>query len=417
MKKLVGFSQLLLILLLLNMLIACGNQDDTPVSSDRVGQIVRASPSPVLGNGQPPPPQPDPTPAVMAATVTPLSPTSGGPNKPPPVTSADGSDPSLEEIDPGLGGSGSGLNASSAGLNSSDLPAAGGVGIQAQPSLPSLKANYGVKGQPKVGIQAGHWQIEALPPELARLRSQTGGAGGGVQEVDVTLDLARRVAKTLQDKGYEVDLLPATVPIGYTADAFVAIHADAALEAGSNGYKLARSRFSAIPVTDDSLLNAISTDYELATGLGHSGSITPNMTGYYAFNNRHGRYAVSKITPAVIIETGYLTNAADRSYLTTHSANVADGIAQGVVDFLNRRPSLDQREKAATTMPAVQIKLDDTMVMDKSDGTGKLLTTVGKDQKLESYGVRGDYYAVWLPTLNRLGFVQRDKVTLTTLPR
>ncbi len=419
------FGRGLPVLLLALLLAGCGQAAPTPpvVSS----KILRPTPTPVLDNSSGVSSIETPTPAPAQPTVTPLGPPSpasvlvAGPTLP-----TDSGLPDPLEIDPGLSvdsrGGGNFTASNSTDLNIDALPRLDNSklvpsAIPAQPNVPALKANFGAKGQPKIGVQAGHWLIEAVPDELARLRTQTGGSGGGVREVDVTLDLARRVAKLLQDKGYEVDLLPATVPIGYTADAFVSIHADASTDSGASGFKLARSRFSAIPRTDDALLSSLYASYGGATGMGRSESITSNMTGYYAFNNRHDKYAASKITPAVIIETGYLTNDLDRLYLTGHQAQVAAGIANGITFFIDNRPALDQREKAATTMPGVEILQDNTPVFDKSDGTGAKIAQLEKGQRLESYATRGDYYLVWLPALNHSGFVPRASATPTTVPR
>jgi N-acetylmuramoyl-L-alanine amidase len=227
--------------------------------------------------------------------------------------------------------------------------------------------------------------------------------------------MARLVTKLLQDAGYEVDLLPATVPADYTADAFVAIHADASTSGAPSGYKLARSRFSPIPLTDDALLKALTASYGAATGLRLDDNITRNMTGYYAFNSRRRVYAVSKGTPAVIIETGYLTNAGDRAYLLAHKDTVANGIAQGVINFLNTRPPLGQREKPSQTTPGVMVSQDNTPVYDQPDGAPVAYLTKG--QRFEVYEVRNDYYMVFLPYLNKAGFVRRADATNLTLPR
>jgi N-acetylmuramoyl-L-alanine amidase len=106
------------------------------------------------------------------------------------------------------------------GLKLSDLPLFKGLPKipltnlppPTEPAGPARKANYGANGKPKIGIQAGHWMSDQLPDQLASLRGQTGGSGGGVREVDFTVDMARLVTKLLQTAGYEVDLLPATVP-------------------------------------------------------------------------------------------------------------------------------------------------------------------------------------------------------------
>ena len=71
----------------------------------------------------------------------------------------------------------------------------------------------------RVGIQAGHWRSQELPDEQAPLRGSSGAFASGYAEVTVSLDIARRVAALLASDGIVVDVLPATVPPGYAADA------------------------------------------------------------------------------------------------------------------------------------------------------------------------------------------------------
>ncbi len=47
-----------------------------------------------------------------------------------------------------------------------------------------------------------------------------------LEEADVVLEIAKKVKTSLEAKGVVVDLLPATIPIDYFADAFISIHAD-----------------------------------------------------------------------------------------------------------------------------------------------------------------------------------------------
>jgi N-acetylmuramoyl-L-alanine amidase len=280
---------------------------------------------------------------------------------------------------------------------------------------PVIKANYGQNNTPRIGIQIGHYQIDQLPDDLASLRGQTGGSGGGVQEVDVNQDIARRVATLLLAKGAIVDILPATVPDGYTADAFVAIHADAVSQGNPRGYKLARSRFSAIPQTDDMLLTSIYNAYGAATGMPTDSSITRNMTGYYAFNSRNRLHAVSKITPAVIIETGFLTNAADRAELVNKPDDVAEGIATGIWNFITGRPALDQREQPINQVAAIQVNFEDTPVY--AEGSTTIIAYVSKGQDFEYFDDKGSNYAVYVPLLRKRGYLRKIDVVSIYLPR
>jgi len=59
------------------------------------------------------------------------------------------------------------------------------------------------------------------------------------------------------------------------------------------------------------------------------------MLYYYAFNNSRLQHTVASTTPAAIFEAGFLTNSADRSYLVNQTDEVAQGIAQGITDFLS----------------------------------------------------------------------------------
>ncbi len=79
------------------------------------------------------------------------------------------------------------------------------------------------------------------------------------------------------------------------------------------------------------------------------------MKGYYAFSRQRFRHAVSPFTPAVIIETGFLTDAADRSVLVDRTADVAQGIASGVLDFLSGYASLDWKSLVPRYYPLQQV--------------------------------------------------------------
>lgn len=210
-------------------------------------------------------------------------------------------------------------------------------GDSAPESIALAPISNGSSLQYRVGIQAGHWKSAELPSELAGLRSSTGTSGGGVAEWELNLDIARRVAALLQADGIEVDILPATVPPGYSADAFVALHADGDVSGRLSGFKLARARRSVIPEIDDALLDDIVQEYQSATKLRIDPNITRNMTGYYAFSNRRFVHAIAPDTPAVIVEMGFLTNASDRAILLRSPNTVSEGIAQGILRFIARR--------------------------------------------------------------------------------
>ncbi|HZR99429.1 MAG TPA: N-acetylmuramoyl-L-alanine amidase [Chloroflexota bacterium] len=225
-----------------------------------------------------------------------------------------------------------------------DAPAAEALAAPTQPAWlravreppPVTFIGSGRTGPKRVGLQVGHWGTESLPTELEHLRAAGGGAmGGGYTEVQINYDLAQRTAALLRTRGVEVDLLAATVPVDYQADAFLAIHADGDARGVLSGYKVARSPLSLIPAWDDALVGWLYAEYARHTGLPRDDDhITRRMQFYYAFNNRRYYYAVAPSTPAAIIETGFVTSAADRALLVGAPDRAAAGLAAGLLGFL-----------------------------------------------------------------------------------
>ena len=192
-----------------------------------------------------------------------------------------------------------------------------------------------VSGSRRVGIQVGHWKIDEVPAEFGpRLPQQTGASAAGVNEVDVNLDVAQRLATLLEAKGYAVDILPATVPPGYVADAFVALHADDDGVGAKSGFKMAAGRRRG--PYDQALLDALRAPYASATGLVWDElGISNNMRGYYVFNWSRYQHVASPFTPAVIVEMGFLSSDDDRALMTDHADVVAAALADGIVAFVS----------------------------------------------------------------------------------
>lgn len=192
-------------------------------------------------------------------------------------------------------------------------------------------------GPKRVGLQAGHWLVEQTPAELERL--QPGAVGGGKQEWEVNLEIARRARDLLEADGFQVDLLPATVPIRYQAHVFVSIHADGDAVGALRGFKVARPGFSSVPEADDLLVDALNSAYGAATGLPRDDEhISLRMRFYYAFNARRYCHAVAPGVPQAIVETGFLTSPADRQMLLGDPGAPARGIADAVRTFLAGLP-------------------------------------------------------------------------------
>lgn len=188
-------------------------------------------------------------------------------------------------------------------------------------------------GPPRVGLQVGHWQSEALPEELQRLRTSTGASGGGKAEWEVNKAIAEETKIILEAKGVVVDILPATVPPDYIADAFIAIHADGSTDTAASGYK-ASGPWRDFTNKADALVQYIEAAYAKETGLEYDPNITRNMRGYYAFAWWRYEHSVHPMTPSIILETGFLTNPQDRTIIVNKPELSAKGLADGIIDYL-----------------------------------------------------------------------------------
>lgn len=192
-------------------------------------------------------------------------------------------------------------------------------------------------GPRRVAIQAGHWKSDEAPDELRRLIPQTGAKWEGVTEVEINLDIAQRVGVILNSKGIAVDILPTTIPVGYVADAFVALHADSDGVGSNSGFKMAHGARRG--PYEDAFLNDIKDAFGAATGLDYDAAhVTRNMTGYFGFNWSRFQHAVAPHTPAVILEMGYVSNDDDRALMLDRADLVANSIANGVMKFLSETP-------------------------------------------------------------------------------
>jgi N-acetylmuramoyl-L-alanine amidase len=192
-------------------------------------------------------------------------------------------------------------------------------------------------GPRRVAIQAGHWKSDEAPDELRRLIPQTGAEWEGITEVEINLDIAQRVGVILNSKGIAVDILPTTIPIGYVADAFVALHADSDGVGENSGFKMAHGARRG--PYEDRLLNDIKNSFGAATGLDYDAThVSNNMRGYYPFSWSRFQHAVAAHTPAVILEMGYISNDDDRALMLDKPDVLAAAVADGVMKFLNETP-------------------------------------------------------------------------------
>jgi len=177
---------------------------------------------------------------------------------------------------------------------------------------------------PLVGIVAGHWQNDpgAVCPD-------------GLQEVEINLEIARRVAELLRKEGYRVEIMPEYSPKlnGFKGAAFLAIHNDSCIE--MSGFKVARMTHADTPEQEDRLVLLLIEQYGAATGLAfHENTITDDMRQYHALRQ------IDPATPGAIIETGFM--GGDRRILTEEPDRVAAGVANGLLAFLRETAPIEQ---------------------------------------------------------------------------
>jgi N-acetylmuramoyl-L-alanine amidase len=193
---------------------------------------------------------------------------------------------------------------------------------------PQAPLNPELPAQPalRIGVVAGHSGNDS--------GAVCTDAAGDVTltEADVNLSIATLVQKKLVDRGFQVDLLNEfdTRLNGYRAVAIVSIHNDSCdyINDQATGFKVAAALNTRDTNRANRLLACLVDRYHAATGLRfHPGSITPDMTGYHAFSE------IDPNTVAAIIETGFLN--LDQDILTHHTDQVADGVVNGIMCFVN----------------------------------------------------------------------------------
>lgn len=177
----------------------------------------------------------------------------------------------------------------------------------------------------RVGLQVGHWRNWEAGPPLSR---NSGASGGGKTEAEVNIAIARETAALLEQMGYAVDILPTAIPRGYAADAVVAIHADGG-PSNRRGFFSDTPAKSPVAGAEARLSNLIDQEYATATGLTRVYRSTVNTKRYYGYSR------VTAKTPMVIVETGFLTNAADREIIVGRPDLAARGLANGIDSFLS----------------------------------------------------------------------------------
>jgi N-acetylmuramoyl-L-alanine amidase len=172
---------------------------------------------------------------------------------------------------------------------------------------------------------------------LHKLRGTSTGAqaGSGVMEWEVALKIAELTKVFLEEQGLVVDLLPATIPVDYYADAFVSIHADGNVDRTTRGFKVAPP-WRDFSGKSKELSSTIERVYLDEVGFPIDPLITRNMRGYYAFSWWRYDHAIHPMSPAAILETGFLSNPTEAGVLINNPELPARALADAILHFMKQ---------------------------------------------------------------------------------
>ena len=175
--------------------------------------------------------------------------------------------------------------------------------------------------RPRIGIVVGHWGDDYDPGAVCP---------DGLTEIKINQDIAGLVQISLNNEGFDVDLLKEFDPRlnAYQALALISIHADSCtyINPQATGFKVAAALNTPRPEKTARLTACLRNRYMLATGMSLHPGVTPDMSSYHAFDE------INPETPAVIIETGFMN--LDRQILTQQPNLVAKGITDGILCYI-----------------------------------------------------------------------------------
>lgn len=268
---------------------------------------------------------------------------------------------------------------------------------------------------PRVGIQIGHWQQAELPSELARIRGDSGTYRTGVDEWELNYAVAERIEPILAAAGVQVDLLPATIPPGYRADAFVALHCDGVdpeIAELRRGWKIA-TPYLASPASQ-LLAQSFREVYPAITGLPYDekhGSLV-GMRANYVFAWYRFEHTIAPQTPAVLIELAFSTNSQDWPLLSEQPAIIAEGVAQSILRYLEQYDPYATLDRRPPHYPLLRVREATPLYRGPSfDADQRLALT--PDDRLILLSMDEDWHMVYVRGAWQIGYVPADLLTRT----
>ncbi len=272
-----------------------------------------------------------------------------------------------------------------------------------------------LSGPITIAIQPGHLMVSELPDELWRLRESTGASYRGIQEVDINRAVATALSALVEAKGWKALVLPATIPAGLRADAFVAIHADWGARPGIRGWKVAPP-WRASPASQR-LAAELAASFSAEPGrVEDAGGITVSMRGYFAFSYRRFSHALSPFTPASIVELGFITNDEERSRLRDDPGYWARIIMRGLEGFIAASPRGDTDALRPVVYPWVKVGADGLKGRSLPEPAAPSLWAIEPGTVMLPVDSRGSWYEVFVPRRRQTAWVPKAEVEATEAP-
>ncbi len=249
------------------------------------------------------------------------------------------------------------------------------------PALLGIQPLHGARVGAPAGADTGRARARVVVLDAGHGGRDPGRAGpDGVLEKDLTLRLVRRLAHELQDRGYEVHLTRRADTLisladrprlandwkrGRTQAVFVSIHANAGVTqaTGFETYFLSDARTAderrvaemenaageyedkpahAAPAVEQ-ILNGLRNDYYVRASDDLAELIQRRLAFIHPGPNRGVKQAgfrvlVGAIMPAVLVETGFVTNRKEERWLTSDrgQSRLVDALANALDQFFAR---------------------------------------------------------------------------------
>jgi len=229
------------------------------------------------------------------------------------------------------------------------------------------------------------------------------GGGGGLEEEDITLDVANRLAGFLQDAGVQVvrtrtddtkwkNSRRVKVANDAMVDVFVSVHCNAAVSKKARGYEVVHYPDSLRGI---SLAKAVAASFSRnVKGIPARKPVTKDYTQLGRGPNFALTVIKDTLMPAIIVEIGFISSEQDRQEFDEEHERqeVAEAIGYGILGFLEieqDKPNTPTNEKEDSGMN--QLETDYFAAVEKErkvkekdiKSIGKELSEVFQDGKLE----------------------------------